>query len=232
MKKVVKFSRTKKMLPLRVWGIDYPFDRDMVMSLVDSASVSDPIWSHYPLIRSATPNSLVASPDDLVVSPREAGGYCRPQRIDGHSNQYRFTQKLHGVDSFEVAHALLAGAFEDATKICGKARFLTPAQLLSAAISRGVDDDSPTSPPIVTKNGYLSIDLSEASSRSQSVTKALLYLYRDLAYRSRHVEPIPLKRQIATSGRAEVAGRPPLPYSSTDPQLDLGQSVAPELRHV
>lgn len=232
MKKAIQFSRVNRMLPLRVWGTDYPYSREMALSIVTSASVSDPIWSHYPLIKSASPESESSSSVDPVVSPRDVGGYCKPLQLDGRSTPSRITQKLHSLDSIEVAHACLTEAFVDATNVCRKARYLTPAQLIRAAISRRVDDDEPNPPPIATTNGFLIVDLSEASLRLQSFMKALLYLLRDLAYRSRPAATSLPKCQIAMSGRSAAAGRPPVPYSSADPKLDLGQSVAPELRHV
>lgn len=232
MKENIKFSRNKRTLPVRVWGTDYTCSRDMATSIVKSASVSDPIWSHYPAITAATLESQSLSEVDPVVSPKEVVGYSKSNLLDGRNSQGRFAQKLHSLDSVEETYALLHRTFESATRECQKSRYLTPAQLLRAAISVSLTECDTTLPSVTIVDGHLRVDLSDASYGVRSYVHAMLYLFRDLAYLSCHKATILPTCQIARSGRPAVAGRPPLPYSSTDPKLDLGAFFAPELRYL
>ncbi len=230
-----KSAGLRSLPPLRVWGVNYDCNEELASVLNQYDDHARKRWSLYPAI-CANPLEGKPKPNDVLVIARHFG-----LGLDDSGEEERQTARKPGwhVRQSKFAEGAdspldrLAQAFRQCVQRRPRARYLTPAQLIFGALDcEGDDSGERQAIKVKIVDGCLSANLDAAPGEARQEVMELLYLLRELAYRSAWKQSRIPNMLISLEGRSEGPLRPPVPYTKYDPVLDLGNSIAANLRYV
>lgn len=221
---------THELLPLRVAGHDHHYGPQMVRILTAVILHGERLWSHFPKLRAGEPSTPPCK-DDLILHPSSleleavavTSGKGQTRKRDGDLGNFTDT---------EAAGKRLNQYFVAATSIWPQAEYLTPFQLLYAAVNQVGDASKPVVTSGQTADHHLTADIGSLPEKERTEIKNLLCLMRELYYLGRPTAVRPPKTPIAVHGRAIHLAPSPIPFSDQDPVVDLGSDLEDEQRYL
>lgn len=230
MPKKLKSIDVNNLPPLRVWGVDYVCNEVLVEIFQRSTEVEAPRWLHYPLV-CANKHKMSENSNDLRVCARNFGLDDSRRSINrNRSTGFQSTDSQQEV--LEAAIALLVEYFVRCARSHPRARYFTPSQFIRCVVESDEKSQENGLLNLRADEGYLSLRLEVASSELRSKVVSVLHMLRELAYRSATNAKAPPPIQISLLGQSAAQLGAPVPYTTSDPPLELGPTVAPELRQV
>lgn len=246
-KSINKSTKSEILLPLRVGGVDFHYSQDLVSLLELVVNVQDPGWSYFPNIYANELNQglstldLILHPSMILHSPLDATDVFQKNKL--------ITEKRRAQIDMDLKYYFRVASVQNANSV-----YLTPFELLRAMIFATCNKELNDNLSEKVIENYLSLSLSEILptiahnkesgysgkfnrfSDNTPLNKAnkrvenLMLFFRELMYQSYSFNHTDVVNKISRTGTVTAAMPSPIPYETTDPQVDFGEKYNEEHR--
>ena len=241
-----------RFLKLCVNGVKFDFDVVASPKLVNLKEDDPTCWTHFPTISAAPMHMKPEDANDVRLHPMHFD-FLAAAAAGATTRQAQAYRGLPDPEDGELLHE----AYRRASEAASPRGFITPSELLLAFIEVMSDEEIIELPDTQELHGKVASQRTPATAKShrklfrsevvsgfltlESLEKCfneigaiceLLCRFKALAWKSVYSNNTPPKHLISISGGAMAELPEPIPYSSDDPELDLGPSMPEHLRKI